>query len=90
MNNEEIIEHKIKLVHAKRDDFIEFAGIDNSKGHPIKKFKLKYGVPFWLRSVKGHIENNNYVTDENTDLNSLKAYFKKRTIFTLKNRWDGK
>lgn len=82
---ENVIEHKIKLVHANRSDFMELKSI-NPHNHK-KIFKLRFGVPFWLKNKKGEIEHNNYITEEDTDLNDLKVYFREKRIFTLKNRW---
>lgn len=80
----EVIKHTIELVPAQKKDFVELVGI---KPDGSKIFKLRYGVPFWLRSIDGHIENNNYLTGENTSFKELKGWFHHKTIYTLKSRW---
>ncbi len=82
-----IIKHNIELVNANKSDFIEFLGVYYEDGEPKKRFKLRYGIPFLLRSIEGHIENNNYLTSEETNLKDLGLWFKNKQIFTLKSRW---
>jgi hypothetical protein len=62
------IELKLKL--GSKLDFVEFSHYkENGKG---KVYKFKYGVPYWCINSKGKIENKNYRTHENMDMDHFK------------------
>lgn len=64
--------HKIelKLQIATKTDFIEFSHYKKEgKG---KVYKFKYGVPYWCINSKGKIENKNYRTHENMNMDDFK------------------
>lgn len=69
----------INLEHARKSDFVRL-----SSSHPVKEYKIRLGVPYWLINSKGIIEHNNYITNENTTFKQLADYFARQQILTIK------
>lgn len=72
---------EIKLKVAQKKDLIE---IDGYKKDGKKKWKLKTGIPFWLISSKGEIENKNYILSNETDKDDLAIWILKEQLLIPK------
>jgi hypothetical protein len=72
---------KIKLRLATKKDFLELKGY-KPEGGAI--YALRKGVPYWLLSSKGKLENKNYVTTEATDAKQIGDFIMREQIFIPK------
>jgi hypothetical protein len=84
------LNHNIKLRVAKKIDFLELDKYETVPGKNKKKkvWKMIKGYPYWMFNSKGEIENNNYILDENTDLDEFNNYLVRQQILILTSRFD--
>lgn len=78
---------KIKLKVAKKDDFMELDRYVQKKGKKRKKFKPKYGIPYWQIGNSG-ITNWPYIFNEDTDMEEFLDYMSRNQILIAKKYED--
>ena len=76
-----MIKITITLELANKRDFVDLVSLK-----PVKKYKIRIGVPYWLYNSKGEIEPNNYITSERTTFEELSNYFSRKQILTIKKQ----
>lgn len=84
------IKHQITLKKARNEDFLELDKYITKNGKKTKKWKFRLGVPYWCVNKKGVIENNNYITEESTDLDNFRELMECNQILVLTNRFTKK
>lgn len=79
------IDFEIKLRVAKQGDFLELDKyIDGGK----KKWKLRFGLPYWLINSKGIIENDPYILDEHTNTSDFADWLVREQVLIPLKRFD--
>jgi len=81
------ISHKISLRKAVKKDFLEIDKYIHKGSKSVKKWKFRHGIPYWCVNKLGKIENNNYITSENTDLGDLKLLIAYEQVLVLTDRF---
>ena len=79
-----IINHSIELVKAKPMDLMELDYMRQTNTGYQKVFKLKEGIPFFLKDSKGNIEDHHYITTDATNLEELGSMFKQNRVLIIK------
>jgi hypothetical protein len=70
---------------AEKDNFLELERyLEKGK----KKWKLRFGLPYWLKDSKGEIENDPYILDEHTDTKEFAAWISKKRVLIPVKRFD--
>jgi hypothetical protein len=72
---------KIKLRLGRKQDFLELKGY---KPGGAKIFGLRMGMPYWLLSSKGKLENKHYITTQATDSKQIGDFIMREQIFIPK------
>tara|TARA_R110000851_G_scaffold200810_1_gene351954 strand:+ start:479 stop:721 length:243 start_codon:yes stop_codon:yes gene_type:complete len=75
------IDLQVKIREAKPMDLME---LDFVRVTGQKVWKLKEGIPFFLKNTDGKISPNPYITTDATDQKDLGIYFKQKRVFILK------
>lgn len=76
---------ELKLRVANKTDFIE---LDTYLEGGKKKWKMVYGLPYWMINVKGEIENQPYVLRETTDKGDFADWLVREQILIPVGRFE--
>ena len=79
------IDFEIKLRIAVKADFLI---LDKYLEGGKKKWKLRFGLPYWLINSKGVIENDPYIIDEHTNTSDFGDFLQQKRVLIPIKRFD--
>lgn len=80
------VTHQITLIPAKPMDLMELDYIRKTNDGDQKVWKLRFGIPYYLKGKNGVIEMHSYTTTDCTNLKELGQCFKENRVFIEKPR----